>query len=159
MVPRRKSRGLTTIELTVVVAIVGILAAIAFWNLSGVVPAYRLRAAASDVTTQLALTRARAIANNRYYLVRFQANGYQVFEDSNGNGAVDGGEPLSRSFAYGPGVTYTAAPSSPIPGDIVAFDVKGYAFNVSAAGQRIRLQSSAGVKEIRVSYSGQVKKL
>ncbi len=166
MISRRTSRGVTLTEMMVVVAIVGVLATVAYWGMSGVVPGYRLSTAARDVSEVLVLTRARAIAQNRNYTVQFQASTYQVFWDQNGNGVLDAGDQPTQAAAYGQGVTYfrptTNGLSSPplAIADVVVFDPSGKAANMPPAGLRIGLANgSSRTREVEVRYSGLVKKL
>jgi prepilin-type N-terminal cleavage/methylation domain-containing protein len=59
--------GVTLVELAVVLSLIGILAAIGYANLRGVMPRYRLEAAVRDVSEGLVLARMRAISANREY--------------------------------------------------------------------------------------------
>lgn len=158
----RRARGISLLEILVVVAIVGILATLAFWGLGAVVPGYRLNTARREVAQLLVLARARAIAQNRYYLVRFATNGYEVIWDRAGDGAMNGPDTVEQSGTYPAGVTYERplAGESPLPaGDLVGFDFRGQAFNITPAGQRIRLRNSSGTQDIQVRFSGLVRTL
>lgn len=161
MIRHRTSLGLTMTEMMVVVAIVGTLATIAYWGFSGVVPSWRLNAATRDVSEVLVLTRARAISQNRYYVVQFQASTYRVVWDQDGDGAIDPGEPVTQTAAYAAGVTYQRPTTTPLPaGDIVAFNPRGIAYNITVGGQTVQLANgSATTREVQVRYSGLVKKL
>jgi type II secretion system protein H len=68
----KRSKGITLIELMLVVACLGILAAIAtpYWISTGR-PTYRLKNAAHQVVTDIRLARARAVAANRQFRLRF----------------------------------------------------------------------------------------
>jgi Tfp pilus assembly protein FimT len=145
----------------VVVAITGVLVTMAYWGMSGVVPGYRLSTAARDVSEVLILTRARAIAQNRYYIVEFQANAYRVIWDQDGDGVIDAGESVTQTAQYGQGVSYQRPTTTPLPaGDIVLFDPRGTASNVTGNGQNVQLRNGSGVtREVQVRYSGLVKKL
>lgn len=161
MVRRPTNRGVTLIEMMVVVVIIAVLATMAYWGFSGVVPRYRLNVAARDVASLLVLTRAKAIAQNRSYIIEFQASSYRVVWDQDGSGTIDAGEPQTASGAYGRGVTYFRPTTDPLPaGDTVVFDPRGMAVNVTMNGQIIGLTNGPGqTREIQVRYSGLVKKL
>lgn len=70
----RQNRGVTLLELMVVLACVGILAAIAVpsWIRNGW-PAYRLKNAANQVVADVRYARMRAVAASREYRLRFDA--------------------------------------------------------------------------------------
>lgn len=70
MATSRKQRGFTLAEVLVVVAVVGILAAIAAPNLSDMVRRQRLKTAAFDVFSSLNLARSEAIKRNRQVSMR-----------------------------------------------------------------------------------------
>lgn len=65
----RSRRGLTLIEIAIVVAIIGVLAAIGFGSIREALPRYRTRQAALQFAGEVDRLRTLAIMNNRYYRV------------------------------------------------------------------------------------------
>jgi prepilin-type N-terminal cleavage/methylation domain-containing protein len=116
----RSEAGFTAIEMVVVMAIVGIAAALAVPSWRATQSNSRLRDAAGDVSDALAAARARAIADVNPYVVYFSVNGDEdicgnpledlqgnpvpilVLDDDNGNCCIDPGEALiTRPAAQG----------------------------------------------------------
>ncbi len=158
MALHRKARGFTLMELLIVVFIAGVLAVLAYWNLGSVVPQWRLRSTASDVRGALAFARARAIAQNRTYLVQFQSGGYRVWWDKTADG-VSMDDELVREESYAPGVAYVRPAVDPLPaGDVVRFAPNGLATNISVGGQYIGVVNTAGSRQVQVYYTGLAKR-
>ncbi|MEW6518820.1 MAG: GspH/FimT family pseudopilin [Thermodesulfobacteriota bacterium] len=82
----RNSQGFTTVELIVVMAIMGVLMAIAIPNYSQWITNYRLKAAAREIYTNFQKARIEAIKTNSNVVVSFNAGAetYQVFVDNGG---------------------------------------------------------------------------
>jgi len=88
----RNSHGFTTIELIVVIAIMGVLMAIAIPNFSQWTTNYRLKAAAREIYTNFQKARMEAIKTNSDVVVSFNvgAETYQVFVDNGGTTGTAG---------------------------------------------------------------------
>ena len=96
------SKGFTLLELVIIIAILGITMAFAVPGLRTVISNHRISSDASDFTAALQLAKAEAVARlNPVIICKKNANstdcvasgdwsqGWIVFSDDNGNGAVD----------------------------------------------------------------------
>jgi type IV fimbrial biogenesis protein FimT len=103
--PTGRSAGLTLIELMIVLAIAAILAQIALPEFSDILKNNRSTARINELQTSLTFARSEAIKRNHPVVLCKSTNGtscqdsgtswqsgWLVFEDDNGNGAVDSGE-------------------------------------------------------------------
>jgi type II secretion system protein H len=87
----KEPKGITLIELMMVIACIGILAAttVPYWISNGR-PAYRLKSAARQVVADIRLARARAVATNRQFRLRFDpvSNRYLLEKGDASSGSV-----------------------------------------------------------------------
>jgi prepilin-type N-terminal cleavage/methylation domain-containing protein len=83
-----RKRGLTIIELVVVMCILGVMVLIAIPNIGRWLPRYRLKSAARDVASNMQLARLGAIKDNREWAILFDTNGqlYRIISDKGHDG-------------------------------------------------------------------------
>ena len=77
-------KGVTLIELIVVLAIIAIGAVLAVPNLGPWLANYRLRSATRDITSTLRTAQMKAVSNNYFYQVDFTGGGYILRRSSTG---------------------------------------------------------------------------
>jgi type IV fimbrial biogenesis protein FimT len=86
--PRQPTHGLTVIELMVVVAMVGVLIALAAPSMRGLMSTQRVKSINAELVTDLQFARGEAARRNRDVHMRFRAtdNCYVVYVDNAGPG-------------------------------------------------------------------------
>lgn len=90
---RHNQRGITFIELMTVVAVIGIMSAMAVPSFLSYMPKLRVKSAARDVVSQLRLARSKAVSERRPYGVAFNIGNKSMimFADTN--------DPPSQSYS------------------------------------------------------------
>ena len=81
--------GFTLIELLIVIAIIGILATVAGFEVNNWITRYRVEAQVKDMFADMSSARQRAMQRNVQYLVVLSTNGYLICEDRNGNNVCE----------------------------------------------------------------------
>jgi prepilin-type N-terminal cleavage/methylation domain-containing protein len=92
MIMKMNKKGVTLIELIVVIAIIAIGAVLAVPNLGPWLANYRLRTATRDIVSNLRTAQMKAVSNNVDYQVLFDgvARTYILRRDSGGGGVDEG---------------------------------------------------------------------
>lgn len=174
---RKIEEGFTLIELTVSVAVMMIIAAIAIPSILQGWNSYRLTSAADSVAGILERTRFEAIHKNARLscIGAPSGTGWAVGIDENGNGVIDPNEPqvilpgpatlVGAGVAPGPasmGAGYAGAITP--PGNAMTFDARGTVFFAGPGGPvtyiayvGIPNQPKYGYRAVTITPMGQVK--
>lgn len=167
---RRSSAGFTLVELMVVLALLGVLLAVAAPAFSGVVNSMRLSTTANALFSSLLLARSEAIKRNSRAVVCKSATalactsigsweqGWIVFHDANNNAALDVGEAvISREQGVPDSIRMTG--NSPVA-NYVSYTSVGSASYTSGAFQAgtftacVQSASATEARQIVINISG-----
>ena len=144
-------RGTSVAELMTVVSVIGILTAVGIPSFLSFQPSMRLNGAARELLGKLMWARASAVQNNNTSVVTFLTDhSFQIFNDSNGNGAADAGETMTVDLQTDyADVTFTLSGSSSSP----VFNGRGTA----TTDTTVTVSNSSGSKTVEVRPTGSVK--
>ncbi len=139
-------KGVTLVEMVVVMVIIAIGAALTTPNIGGWMTNYRLRSAARDVASTLRLAQIRAVSANTTYQVVFNAvnDSYIMqYQDTGGGWVAEGATQILP-----PGVKFNTT-----FGNIASFAPNS---TVASSGDINFSNSKGGIKKIRL-LSGRIK--
>ena len=88
-----RNKGFTLMEMMIVIAVIGIVAAIAIPNFMSMLPGMGLNGAARQVMGDLMSARMKAVKENNNFRVHYLSNyTYQIIDDDDNSGSANGGE-------------------------------------------------------------------
>lgn len=144
---RVDNKGVTLVELIIVMIIIAIGAALVAPGVSSWIPHYRLRNAARDIASTMRVAQMRAISNNLTYQIAFNpGNKSYILQFQNSGGLVNDGDPqvLSSGFQLNTtrgDNTFQFRPDSTITGGAVnIINPKGSRKTIRLEGRRIRIE-------------------
>ena len=126
-------KGVTLIELIVVIVIIGILGAFLAPNIGAWLPNYRLRGAARDIVSTMRTAQMRAVSTNLVYAVSFTSSTYILkYQNTAGTWVNEG---ATQKLPSGVSIT------TPISGGNAVFNP-----NSTSSSGSVTLQNSKGTQ-------------
>jgi type IV fimbrial biogenesis protein FimT len=148
-------KGFTIIELTVTLAILGIISAIAIPSYFSWLPKYRLQTSVRNIYDDLNMARSRAVRTKIVAVAVFSIpnNNYTVFLDTDGSWSLDGGETVLSNGILANGVDITGTTFS---FHTLGFNDRGMpATALNGADDDVFLTNSSGLfLGVRVTNTG-----
>ena len=125
-----KQRGVTMVEMTMGLAVAGVLTSAAVPSFDNMLRSRHLVPTTHELVTTLNLARSEALARGARVAVAARggrwAEGWQVFADTNDNGLLDPGEQVIRDFTpAAPGMTITPNFGITYPGTVLSYESSG----------------------------------
>jgi len=165
---RARTRGVSLVELCVVLALGAILLGIAAPDLRALVQAQQLKAATGDLFAAIDLARAQALTHGRQVkLVPLDpagadwARGWRVVDDRDGDGNVETGEIVAEHGPLAPGVAVGVAFTNAAPPYYIAYNGAGRscADGNSAAARwgTLSLFHGTGIRRIKINMLGRAR--
>lgn len=140
-------------ELLMVLAVIAVVSAITVPNIISWRNAAKLRGAAGNLKGDLEMAKVNAIKHNNFVAVKFNANAYEVFVDTSGDGARDAGEALLKNRSLPAGVVFDFThPEWTFAGNVTKFNGRGTADNGTAILTNVQGQE----RLIRISTFGRI---
>jgi prepilin-type N-terminal cleavage/methylation domain-containing protein len=158
----KNNSGFTLVELLIVIALIGVVAAIGVPNFSTWLPNYRLKAATQDLYSNFQKAKLAAVKRNENTVVRFPSSGYTIFVDGDNDFTQDAGEDVIAQVSWSnyPDVsvglnTFDNSSGSPA----IAFRSDGIPTVSSglAAGKATLNNANGRAMEVSVSQAGGIR--
>ena len=154
-----QKKGFSLVELMVVIAIIGIIAAISSLNLATGLPKYRLKRASRDITSRLRQARSTAIKTSSTIIIQFDTGRHSYNID--GKLYPGSGQSTNNALSsyYGSGLlfdrgNYKSGNAVTFPSERVTFNSRG----ISPSLGSIYLSNNQGdVNKIAISRAGRIR--
>jgi type IV fimbrial biogenesis protein FimT len=147
------NKGFTLTELTVTLAVLGIISAISVPSYLSWLPRYRLQTSVRQIYDDMNMARSRAVKNNTVAVTIFDISNdtYTVFLDTSENWALDAGETILSNGTLENDVDITG---STFTNNTYGFNSRGMIKTPAVPGD-VRLTNSSGLfLGVRVTTSG-----
>jgi type II secretion system protein H len=154
-----QKKGFSLVELMVVIAIIGIIAATSSLNFATGLPKYRLKRASRDITSRLRQARTKAIKTSSTVIVQFDSGNNSYSIDNKLYPATDGNTNNALSSYYGSSLSfdrgnYNPGSSVTFPSERVTFNSRGICPSLGS----IYLSNNEGdVNKIAISRAGRIR--
>lgn len=149
-----RNKGFSLVELMIVIAIIGVLAAIITPSFLSWRDRSKVRGDATELRAAFESAKLRAIKHNTNAVVTFpDATSYQAFVDTDNDGVRDAGEDIITARTLAPGVTIT---TNTFVGNDMAFNPRGMANGPNSTGRIVMTSPGGASYEVVVSSFGRV---
>jgi prepilin-type N-terminal cleavage/methylation domain-containing protein len=150
LLPMKKNKGFTLLEMMVAIAITAIVSAIAIPNFISVAAGTRIRSASRELCSTLQQARLNAIRMNTRWAVQYGAANYQAIDCGPDNTCGTGDDVVKIPTSIPPGVTM----SRDFAGNQTVFNADGT--STSAIITKTTLTNTKGTSDITVAPSGRI---